>query len=123
MTRENFSSGFDTLLNSYATKAGFGNTDNPLFSWDGTFIANTFRKRGLTVKAATQEVIEKRRITPDDIEKWFNPDSAYGAKMCEAVGTSDLQKIVNLLLAACSKTVFNWKSEITFLRISVADDN
>ena len=30
MTRENFSSGFDTLLNSYATKAGFGNTDNPL---------------------------------------------------------------------------------------------
>ena len=96
----------------------FGNTDNPLFSWDGTFIANTFRKRGFTVKAATQEVIEKRRITPEDIEKWFNTESAYGAKMCEAVGTADLQKIVNLLLAACSKTIFNWKSEITFLRIS-----
>jgi hypothetical protein len=29
MTRENFSSGFDTLLNSYISAADFGRTDNP----------------------------------------------------------------------------------------------
>ena len=101
----------------------FGNQDNPLFSWDGIFIANTFRKHGLTVKAATQQVTEKRRITPDDIEKWFNSESAYGAKMCEAVGTSDIQKIVNLLLAACNKTIFNWTSEITFLKIAAGEQD
>lgn len=95
----------------------FGDRTNPLFSWDGIFIANTFRKRGFTVKSATQEVIEKRRITEADVEKWFNSDSAYGAKMIEAVGSADLQKIVNLLLAACDKSVFNWKTEVTFMRI------
>ena len=93
----------------------FGDRDNPLFSWDGLFIANTFRKNGFTVKVATQELTEKRRVTPAEIEKWFTTDSsAYGAKMSAAVGNADLQKIVNLLIAACDKTTFDWKSEISF---------
>ena len=62
-----------------------------------------------------KELKEKRRITPAEIEKWFTPDnSAYGAKMSNAVGNGDLQKIVNLLIAACDKTSFDWKSEISF---------
>jgi len=102
----------------------FGDRENPLFSWDGLFIANTFRKRGLTVKSATHEVIEKRRITPADIQNWFDTEkSAYGSKMCEAIGNADLQKVVNLLLAACDKTIFNWKTEMTFLKISSAAEN
>ncbi len=97
----------------------FGDRENPLFNWDGIFIANTFRKNGLTVKVATQDLKEKRRITPAEIEKWFNPKtSAYGAKMCQAVGNQNIQKIVNLLLAACEKTIFEWKSEIAFFMIS-----
>ena len=108
---------FAAILNKMeeAEQEFFGDRDNPLFSWDGIFIANTFRKKGFTVKIATQELIEKRRITPAEIEKWFTKDSsAYGAKMSEAVGTADLQKIVNLLIAACDKTIFDWKSEISF---------
>ena len=97
----------------------FNDRDNPLFSWDGMFIANTFRKRGFTVKIASQEIKEKRRITPTEIEKWFDTESsAYGSKMCQATGGADLQKIVNLLLAACSETVFDWKSEVSFLTIA-----
>lgn len=97
----------------------FGDRDNPLFSWDGLFIANTFRKKGFTVKLNTQEIIEKRRITQLDIEKWFNAEkSAYGAKMIESVGKADLQKLINLFLAASEKTVFTWKSEISFLTIT-----
>ena len=96
----------------------FGDRDNPLFSWDGIYIANIFRKRGFTVKAASQVLTEKRRITPSEIEKWFNPESsAYGAKMCEACGSSELQKIVNLLITACDRTIFEWKSEIAFFTI------
>ena len=97
----------------------FGDRDNILFNWDGIFIANTFRKKGLTVKIATQNLKEKRRITPAEIEKWFNPQtSAYGAKMCQAVGSLEIQKIVNLLLAACDKTIFEWNTEISFFLIS-----
>jgi putative ATPase len=88
------------------------------------FIANTFRKRGFTVKIASQEIKEKRRITPTEIEKWFDTESsAYGSKMCQVTGGADLQKIVNLLLAACSETVFDWKSEISFLTLTKANES
>ena len=108
---------FGEILNKMeeAEQEFFGDRDNPLFSWDGLFIANTFRKKGFTVKVASQELTEKRRITPAEIEKWFTKDtSAYAAKICSAVGNADLQKIVNLLIAACDKTIFDWKSEIAF---------
>lgn len=96
----------------------FGDRDNPLFNWDGVYIANLFRKRGFKVKVAAQEIKEKRRITPIEIEKWFKPESsAYGAKICEALGSAELQKIVNLMLAASEKTLFEWKSEIAFFII------
>ncbi|MCR4948927.1 MAG: AAA family ATPase [Treponema sp.] len=96
----------------------FGDRENPLFSWDGIFIANLFRKRGFTVRVASQVLTEKRRITPAEIEKWFSPEnSAYGAKMCEAAGSAELQKIVNLMLAACDKTIFEWRNEISFFTI------
>ena len=97
----------------------FGDRENTLFSWDGIFIANTFRQRGFDVKIACQQIQEKRRITPQEIEKWFSAEnSAYGAKMQEKVGTVDLQKIINLLIAACEKTIFNWNIEIAFLEIT-----
>ncbi len=96
----------------------FGDRENPLFSWDGIFIANIFRKKGFNVHVASQVLTEKRRITPAEIEKWFTPESsAYGAKMSEACGNAELQKIVNLMLAACDKTIFEWKSEIAFFTI------
>lgn len=102
----------------------FGDRENPLFSWDGLFIANTFRKRDFAVKVASQEIKEKRRITPGEIEKWFSSESsAYGSKIYQALGGTDLQKIVNLLLAACNETVFEWKSEISFLTITKASES
>ena len=60
----------------------FGDRENPLFTWDASFIANTFRKNGFNVKAASRQIKEKRRITKFEIQKWFNPqESAYGSKM------------------------------------------
>lgn len=101
-----------------AEQVFFGDRENPLFSWDGIYIANLFRKRGFTVKVASQTLTEKRRITPAEIEKWFSPESsAYGAKMSEACGNAELQKIVNLLITACDRTIFEWKSEIAFFTI------
>jgi putative ATPase len=94
----------------------FSDRDNPLFSWDAMTIANAFRKQGFSVKVASQEVIEKRRITPEEIRKWFDTEtSAYGSFICKQVGASDLQKIVNLLESACDKTIFEWKTEIAFI--------
>ena len=97
----------------------FGDRDNPLFTWDGVFIANAFRKQGFTVKLINQEIIEKRRITKDEIKKWFNVESsAYGSKMLEALGSADTQKIINLLETSSDNTIFSWKNEIAYLIIS-----
>ena len=100
----------------------FGDRENPLFSWDGIFIANMFRKQGFNVKVANQDLVEKRRINTAEIQKWFDvQNSAYGAKMYETVGGADLQKIVNLIIAASEKTIFNWKTEIAFLKIEAGE--
>ena len=48
----------------------------------------------------------------------YGSKSAYGAKMQEAVGTSDLQKVINLLETASDNTLFNWKNEICFFTIN-----
>lgn len=117
---------FVQILNKMeeAEQEFFGDRDNPLFTWDGIYIANEFRKKGFSVKVATQVLKEKRRISPAEIEKWFRPEaSAYGAKMCKALGNADLQKMVNLLLAACDKTVFDWNSEISFFIIEKPEEN
>lgn len=95
----------------------FGDRTNPLFNWDGVFIANTFRECGFEVKLETKEIIEKRRIN-DDIQKWFNlSKSAYAVKMQEVLGTAALQKVVNLLETASDNTLFNWKNQICFFTI------
>ena len=37
--------------------------------------------------------------------------------MSEAAGAAEIQKIVNLMLAACDRTIFEWKSEVAFFTI------
>ncbi|MBR1638523.1 MAG: AAA family ATPase [Treponema sp.] len=102
----------------------FNDRENPLFSWDALTIANAFRKQGFSVKVACQEVTEKRRITSDDIKKWFDTKtSAYGSFICREIGAPDLQKIVNILESACEKTIFEWKSEIAFIIVQKKSNN
>ena len=119
LTKESYEPFAQTLQKmEEAEELFFGDRENPLFSWDGIFIANTFRKQGFSVKIANQKIIEKRKITREEIKKWFNTEtSAYGKKMCEAAGLVEIQKMVNLLEAACEKTIFNWESEIAFLTV------
>ena len=96
----------------------FEDRENPLFSWDGVFIANAFRKKGLSVKAESKILTEKKKISLQEIEKWFSSeDSSYTKKMKEAIGEENLLKIKNLLLASAEKTIFDWNSEFTFLTI------
>ncbi|MCR4579804.1 MAG: AAA family ATPase [Treponema sp.] len=101
-----------------AEQSFFSDRDNPLFSWDAMTIANAFRKQGFSVKVACQDLIEKRRISREEIQKWFDTEtSSYGSFICQQMGANQLQKIVNLLETSCEKTIFEWKSEIAFISI------
>lgn len=114
------STNFAQLLEkmSQAEQEFFSDIENPLFDWDGTFIANAFKTKGFSVKVDIQEIQEKRRISSQEIKKWFDlQHSAYAAKMEEKLGTLDLQKIVNLLETS-EKSIFSWKNQIAFFVIT-----
>ena len=97
----------------------FEDKTNPLFNWDKTTITNEFTKNGFIVEEASQIITEKRKISKTEIEKWFNPQtSAYGSKMFEIIEKTELQKIINLLEVSSEKTIFNWKTETVFFKIS-----
>ena len=93
----------------------FGDKLNPLFSWNTQTITDLFNQKGFTVTTDSQLLIEKRRITAQEIKSWFDTEkSAYGSYLARTVGSADLEKIANLLLSAASRMIFNWSTELAF---------
>ncbi|MBQ3965699.1 MAG: AAA family ATPase [Treponema sp.] len=102
-----------------AEKEFFGDKDNSLFNWDIQTIEEAFKKAGLKITAASQILEEKRRITPQEIARWFDTESsAYGAKMAQAIGNESLSQLVSLLTAAAGKSLFSWQTEIAFITVT-----
>ena len=96
----------------------FADKSSPLFSWNGETIEKVFTEQGFSVKTYTSDSLEKKRISYADIQKWFDTSSsAYGSKMLEVLGLENLQKVVNVLMEAAPKSIFNWKSEICFVSV------
>ena len=97
----------------------FGDKTNPFFCWNTQYIAETFRKFGFKVLSATQIINEKRRISRNEIQRWFNTEaSAYGRAMVKTLGVPDLQKLIDLLENAVQNQIFDWQTEIGFFTIS-----
>ncbi|MCQ2573971.1 MAG: AAA family ATPase [Treponema sp.] len=96
----------------------FGNKNSPLFSWNETSILNGFESAGFKCTLQKVDFTEKKRITSEDIRKWFDTEkSSYGRSILESVGKEDLQKVVNLLYEAGMKNLFNWKNETCFVSV------
>ena len=113
---------FDTILKKMALAENefFTNQDNPLFAWDEKSIAKTFSDKGFEVKSASRIITEKRRITEQEINRWFDTEnSSYGSALAVQVGNDDLLKIKNLLLSAANNTLFDWNTTIEFMTVSV----
>ena len=96
----------------------FGDTENPLFNWDASSVVSIFESKGFTVQCSLRRFIEKRRITEEELVKWFDAkSSAYGARIADALSSKELEKIVRLLESARANTVFDWVSESAFFTI------
>ena len=97
----------------------FGDTENPLFNWDASSVVRTFENKGFTVRSLSRRFVEKRRITEEELAKWFDAkSSAYGARIADALSVKELEKIVRLLESARENTVFDWESETAFFTIA-----
>ncbi|MBO4320162.1 MAG: recombinase RarA, partial [Treponema sp.] len=93
----------------------FSNPASTLFSWDADDITKIFAEHGFSVKSRILTLTEKRRISRNDIEKWFNTqNSSYGMYLNQNLGEEAVSKIKSMLLDASEKMLFNWKSEYAF---------
>ncbi|WP_315329725.1 AAA family ATPase [Treponema socranskii] len=102
----------------------FCDTENPLFNWDASSVIRTFEKKGFTVRNLSRRFVEKRRITEEELTKWFDAkSSAYGARIAEALSSKELERIVRLLESARENTVFDWESETVFFTIADGTQN
>ena len=110
----------DTLAKMKAVEDEFFcDTENPLFNWDASSVVRTFEKKGFTVRSLSRRIVEKRRITEEELAKWFDAkSSAYGARIARSLSPKELEKIVRLLESARENTVFNWESETAFFTIA-----
>jgi len=111
---------FDKILKKMelAENEFFGDKENKLFAFDEKTVEETFTKNGLEVKSASKVITEKRRLTPQEIERWLNADSsAYGSALNTAVGNEDMDKIKNLLITASQNKLFSWNTTIQFMTV------
>ncbi|MBR4998366.1 MAG: recombinase RarA, partial [Clostridia bacterium] len=95
----------------------FTDSSNPIFAWDSETLAKIFGEQ-FQVKMKIQQVEEKRRISPVEIERWFDSEnSAYGSHLAKTLTAEEIVWLKNQFMAASEKTVFNWKTEQVYLLI------
>ncbi len=98
----------------------FGDRENPLFAWNEKSIEQSFKDKKFEVKSAGKVITEKRRISEAEINRWFDSEhSSYGSALAEGMGSEDLNKVKNLLMAARENQIFNWNTTIEFLTVCV----
>jgi len=70
----------------------YADASNPLFAWTEESLARAIiealAKEGsaVTVKTATETVREERLVEMRDLERWFAPESAWGAAIADGLG-------------------------------------
>ena len=119
---ENTRSSFEGILKKMkaAEEEFFGDRENPLFAWNEKSIEQSFKDKKFKVKSAGKVITEKRRISEAEINRWFDSEhSSYGSALAEGMGSEDLNKVKNLLMAARENQIFNWNTTIEFLTVCV----
>lgn len=97
----------------------FGDESNPLFKWNTDTVEECFTKAGFTVEVLSRPLTEKRHITSNEIQNWFDlHHSAYGTFVADAIGRESTERIANLLLSAAPHTIFDWSTELSFFTVS-----
>ncbi len=106
----------EVLFDRYATaeKKFFNDESSPLFSWDEDTLKETFESFGFTVSMHNIQLLEERRISEEEIDRWFNAESAYGSFLTSELGKEEVSKIVKVLKTECSKKIFTWKNHNIF---------
>ncbi|WP_439647478.1 AAA family ATPase [Brucepastera parasyntrophica] len=97
----------------------YTDTSNPLFAWDENTLAGTLRNKGYFPSINLSHISESRRILPDDIERWFSPESPYGNTLHSELGEKKAGIIKEALKQTVSSAPVSWEYDILYAILSL----
>ncbi len=94
-----------------AEKEFFKDPQSELFNWDEKTAAKIIQDEGLNCAAKTFLITEKRKISAEECQKWFNKDSSGYAKfILSKMGENDFARFKDLFYETAAKFTLNWKT-------------
>lgn len=103
---------------SEAENEFFEDSENSLFNWNENTIEEILVKNDFLVKTETKVEKEKRKLSETEIQRWFDKNSIYGKKMHDSLSEENIDKIIETLIFASKKMLFNWKNTISYFVIN-----
>ncbi len=98
-----------------AEKQFFTDKSNPMFQWNEEDFIRIFTEAGFTVEAMTSALKENRRISEEEIDRWFSEKSSYGNALCKVLDADEKLQVVRALKDLCRKQLFEWHTENAFI--------
>lgn len=101
-----------------AEESFFCDNSNPRFAWTQETVAQLLGEQG-NVSWNIQTTTEKRRVTPQEIERWLDIEhSAYGSHLAKEFSLEETRRIQSLLIEASEKKIFNWRTQMSFFLVT-----
>jgi hypothetical protein len=69
------------------------------------------------INSVEKSISEKRKITQQDLDNWFNPNSSYAKFLSENLSKEEFDEFHALLQQSSTETIFDWQSIVGFVKI------
>lgn len=110
---------------AHAEEAFFTNPKNPLFSWDANSVHQALIELHtqdtsipqLQVWSEVLQMHEKRRITEQDIKRWFSTNSSYGTALRENLSDKNIATLINDFVEQTKRDTVSWEYGVAFFKI------
>ena len=104
-----------------AENAFYTDNANPLFSWDEKTLEQNLAQGADNAELYTdvQLLCEKRSISAEEIERWFDAEhSAYGAALNASMGKDAAEQFKSLVIRSTEKKLVDWNSRVAFFTLT-----
>ncbi len=94
----------------------YSQPDNPLVNWNEENIVQAAKESGLKYVHSIETITEKRLISAEDMNKWFEPGGSYGSALKDLLSVDDISRLVQIISAAASGKTVAW--QMKFIKLS-----
>ncbi|MGP1522325.1 MAG: AAA family ATPase [Treponema sp.] len=104
-----------------AENAFYTDSANPLFSWDEKTLEQNLAQGADNAELYTYVhlLCEKRSISAEEIERWFNTEhSSYGAAVNAFMGKDAAEQFKSLVIGSTEKKPVDWNSRVAFFTLT-----